>query len=563
MTPTRARAKHPLVGARRALYGERMRRASILLLALAACFNPPGQSGDSSSGSGGVDTGASSSSGGSSGAAPDPTTGATGEPTTTSSTTSSTTTTGDATSDTGASGSSDDTGPAALACGEYTPGLDLEVCTATYLGGPGLDLAGGVAIGLDDAIVVGGSFPGHDFFGALPTVIDAGDGAIFRLAPDGRALLSMVQLGGAVVDVDVDSGSGWIAAVGEFGAIILAADGVTEMWSDPTLVGSRVAIGDDGWLAVLTDDSVAVRDPVSAAILKWPIATSDIESVADVALHAPSKSILVAGTRARAAVGPCMAYQMPFIHSYSYAGVTLWRAYDHDPDAAAAAGLCATARAHSLSVGRDGKLYYAGAAGGRLSAHVRLPSDPTLDADNHIYDAYNDYDSHYVNGVTIGYYARLDPVFGGHQGGQFVLARRTKDEPASKADAAPAWPVQISALIDGTMVIVGVSSFELASRSQRTIEGVPVGAYDALEPFVLIVAPDFSVRHNWAPFTGTGPGDARGVAVGESTAAALLFQTAEQLDHGALRTVDALRSEPASLDGEVHLAVFPAAVAGD
>jgi len=63
----------------------------------------------------------------------------------------------------------------------------------------------------------------------------------------------------------------------------------------------------------------------------------------------------------------------------------------------------------------------------------------------------------------------------------------TGDEDPAAAEANAAVPEQATALADGTM----------AEHDKQSVGGVKVGAYTAYEPFVLIVAPDFSQRLAW------------------------------------------------------------------
>lgn len=553
-----SRAHAPLSGRAPAIYGEAMRRA-LMLLGIAGCFSPDGAVDT------GTDTGTGAAMSSSGGPTPTSTGGADSESgatdtsgtSGTSSSTGAASTTGETTGET----TDETTGPPPAGCGEYTPGLDLQVCTATYLGGAGVDVAGAVDIAADGTIVVGGGFPGHDF-GVAPMVLGEGDGRVVRLAADGRSVLSVTRLAGPVRDLEVDLGTGNIAVIGGFGAALLGPDGDGPVWSDPALTGRRIALGDDGTLAALVGTTVSVRDAVGG-VVAFEVATVEIAEAVDVAVHAPSKSVLVAGTRsAAAAVAPCVVHTVPFIHRYDYAGALQWAVYDWDAAKIADSADCTPSRANAIAVGRDGKLYYAGEADGEVSVHSKDPRDLAVPAAGNVATGPYDTLDNFEPPVTVGYYARFDVVSGQHQGGQFMLARRTQNNPPAKAKAGTAVPIQISALADGTMVIAGVSSYALASRDARTIDGAPVGTYVGVEPFVSIVAADFATRRSWAPFTRTAGGRAHGLAVGADVAAALFAQGAEQLALGTLVTVDAVQADPGSLDGEVHLAVFPVPTAG-
>ena len=151
----------------------------------------------------------------------------------------------------------------------------------------------------------------------------------------------------------------------------------------------------------------------------------------------------------------------------------------------------------------------------------------------------------------------IDSHLGAQNGGQFLVSRKaTGDEDPAAAEANAAPPDQITALADGTMVIVGSSAYLLVGHDDKSIDGIDVGEYTASEPYVLIVAADFQSRLAWTSFTASGPGGARAVAVGPDSAAILFGQSAESLAEGALITREAVQPAPAG-DGEAWLAVFP------
>ncbi len=446
----------------------------------------------------------------------------------------------------------DETGPPMpVDCGAFTPGDDFNVCTATYLGGPGADVAGGVDIAADGTVVVGGAFPGHDF-GQTATPLGAGEGAVLRLSPDGAQILSVTRLGGAVTEVAVAPG-GEIAAAGDFGGGLLYPAASAARWSGELAHARRISVGSDGTIAALHGKDVAVFDLDGAALGAFAVSGTAIN---DVAVDGASASVFVTGYR-QSDQGACQQYKSTFIRSHGYDGAARWTNYDWNGDDVDDTEDCADSTGFGVAIGRDGKLYYAAKSDGGNTVHRKLPRDLNEDAPNVANDPYNT--PYGLKGANaVGYYARFDPASGDHLGGQFLVSRKAngdEDPAAAEANAAP--PDQISAPAGGTMVIVGSAAYLPAPHDGRSVRGVKVGAYTAYEPYVLIVAPDFSQRLAWTAFTATGPGGSRGVAVGPDSAAILFAQSGESLSKGPLITVDAVQPEPAGGDGEAWHAVFP------
>ncbi len=446
-----------------------------------------------------------------------------------------------------------DTGPMPmpLDCGGFTPGDDFNVCTATYLGGPGADSPGGVDIGPDNIVVVGGGFPGHDF-GVTPTEIAAGDGGVLRLSPDGTQLLSLTRLATPVRDLDIGA-DGNIAVVGDFGVALLTSDAGAALWTAAVPSARRVAVGSDGTVAVLHDKEVQVFDAAGAPLGTFAVSGTSIN---DVAVHGPSQSVFATGYR-QSDQGACQQYKSTFIRSYGYDGAAKWTNYDWNGEQVDDTEDCADSQGKGLEIGRDGKLYYAGKSDGGNTVHRKQPTDLTVDAPNVATDPYNT--PYGLKGANaVGYFARFDPATGAHEGGQFLVSRKAnlgEDPAAAEANAAP--PDYATALADGTIVVVGSSAYLLEQHDAKSIDGVKLGSYTAYEPYVLIVSSDFKQRLAWTPFTATGPGSVAAVAVGDGGAAALFGQSADYLAKGPLITVDALQPAAGGGDGEAWLGVFP------
>jgi hypothetical protein len=441
-------------------------------------------------------------------------------------------------------------GPVPIDCGGFTPGNDFNVCTATYLGGAGADTPGGVEFAPDNTLVVGGGFPGHNF-GVAPTVIAEGDGAVVRLSSDGTQVLSVTRLAAAVRDVAV-APDGTIAVVGGFGVASLSADGSAALWTAAIGDASRVAVGADGSVAALRDQQVDVFSADGSMVGSFGVSGTAIN---DIAVHGDSLSVLATGYR-QSDQGACQQYKSTFIRSYGYDGAIKWVDYDWDGEDVDDTEDCADSTGFGLSIGRDGKLYYAAKSDGGNTVHRKDPRDLNVEAPNVATDPY---DTPYgLKGANaVGYYARFDPVTGAHEGGQFLVSRKAglgEDPAAAEANAAP--PDSATGLADGTIVVIGGSAYLMQGHDEKSVDGLDIGEYTAYEPYVLIVSPDFTKRLAWTVFTAEGPGFARAVAAGEGGAAVLFGQSLDDAGKGPLLTVDALQAAPGG-GAETWLTVFP------
>lgn len=435
-------------------------------------------------------------------------------------------------------------------CGMFTPGTDLNVCTATYLGAAGDDRAHAVIIAPSGAIHVAGLFPGHDF-GA--NVVDgAGDGAVLQLTLDGAAVNTVTRFPSAVLDIDIERSVGRIAVAGAFGAAGLNGDG-TIAWTASNFAAARVAIGEDGTTAAIDETQVHLLNSEGTPITIFSI--PDV-TLSDVALAPEPASVILTATRTGVPLMPCTFYSMPGLGAFAYDSTPLWQAYNFSAEQAAAAGVCGVSRAGRVNIGADGHVYYTGTSDAADSVHARDPLNIAfVAAANVATDPYNT-PGNLDPLAQIGYYARFDAVNGKHLAGQFVLARDTEKSMPDAAKGTTLLPLEATAAADGRVFVAGDAAFALADRDMRTVDGMPVGAHIDNEPFVMVVSPDLKTRLAWSPFTAGGPGQVTGIHVGAQHAAMLASQTVAELTLGQLLTVDALQPEPGLL-GEGYLAVFP------
>lgn len=437
-------------------------------------------------------------------------------------------------------------------CGTFTPGNAFSVCTATYLGGPVDDAAGGVAIAGDGTIWFSGSRGGDDL-GVVPSVLmGGGDGVVMQLSPDGRELLSLTRIGSHVSDVAVVPGRDAIAVVGDFGVAVLEDGGSTLAWSaQPGGTATAVAAAADGRVAAVHDQSLALYD--AAGQLASDVAVGGA-AVNDVVVHDATGVAIVTGFKQDDGP-PCTQLQIPFIRAHAWDGTLAWSTYDWTKDEVGAVDECADTRGMALAIGGDGKLYYAGESHGGNTVHRRVPSDIAQLAEVVKSDMYNDpYD---LNGAApITFYARMDPATGALEVGQFLVTRLSD----GKGNAAR--PRAIAADAAGTVFVAGATACCIEEGTAKTVNGEPAmsEAYQG-GGFILVVASDFSQRLAWTTFRGqTGNGET-GVSLAAGVNVAVAFHQALEdatTSEQPLLTFDALQAAPGGGASDGWLAVWPA-----
>lgn len=387
----------------------------------------------------------------------------------------------------------------------------LEVTlTASYLGGAGADQVTAAGFTPDGSLLLAGSFPGLTVPGVTPLqLLDGGAGALLRLAADGRAVTAITRIGGNVSDMEV-SGQGEVVACGDFGVAVLAPDLASLRWSDAPGAVGRCAIGDGGAVAALVGTMV-YRYTGAGERGSWPVLGT---SAADVAIDDGRGLVFVTGYTQQSAT-----LKVAYLRAYSLAGALAWTSYDHPASAITGAGLGADSEGRRVALGADGKLYLAGWTDGGNSIYGRDPRDVArrLGSGELIkFDAYND--PYNISGAkSLAWYGRFDPASGALELGQWLLTRLSDGGGNSISvralDAAP----------DGTLLVVGDTAATIQGRAGMQLGGVTLGGYEAGEPYLLLVSPDFRRRLTWtalaAPNTSAGGSPASAAALSRTALA--------------------------------------------
>ncbi len=434
-------------------------------------------------------------------------------------------------------------------CPAFAPGNDFRLCAATYLTDGSDDVPGGVAFGADGAVLYAGSLRADNYGKSPTTVLGGGAAGVLRLAPNGRAVLSVTRIGSKVTAIDARKGP--IATTGGFGLAVLEADGSKLIFSNPLDgEGQAVAVGEDGTVAVTHGAKVSVFDAMGTSLGKATFAMN--REHASVAIDAASKTVIVAGFNQRDG-GGCTQLQVPFMHGFAYDGTKKWTNYDFTHAEVAAVSECADSRAVSVNVGRDGKLYLAGRSDGGNTVFNRMPRNLAANAPNVAFDNYTN--PFNMNGAaSVAYIARFDASTGALEAGQrYVVRLNTGKGNTMRAN-------DITATADGTVFVGGDSACCMPNASTQTVNGAPAMPGYAGGGYVLIIPKDFKSRSAWTVFRGaTGDGEsAIGVATDGKAMAVLLAQSAKSGAIPALITASALQPAPGGGMSDAWLAVWRA-----
>ena len=400
---------------------------------------------------------------------------------------------------------------------------DLQVSTATYLGGTSHDEASAIEISPRNELVVAGNFgtaqgTGQAFLGATT----GSAGQIVRMSLSGREVLSVTHLGDDINDMDVNRSTGAIAAVGDFGVTVLNPTGEQVYWSQD--VGApieRVAIAENGTVVTLHNKTISVWNPGGHLRSQTTLVRSYVN---DIAVDPTSGKVYVTGfdnkNNANDSNNPV---QVTFLTSLDLDLNVNWQTWGFDGNSLTddvngqGQNDMADTRGYRVTIGRDGQLYFLGEVAGGNSIYRWNGKDRSTPTQVK-YDAYNDpYNSASPHQA---YYARINPDTGEVMQGQLAFPRYNGASNAFRVEKGT-----ISADESGNVYIGGVTFSGVDGRDNNQIDGQSVGSYafrSEGDLTALVVSSDFQQRRLWTPFTdNAGKGKVQGFAVGNGRAALL------------------------------------------
>lgn len=425
---------------------------------------------------------------------------------------------------------------------------NLPVTTATYLNGSGASVASAVDIAPNNTIVYAGTLTGSNL-GATPTaLLGGGNGVVLRLNATGTSLVSLTRIGSRVDDMEVNRSDGQIAVIGSFGVAVLSADASSVVWSSIPATGSdsRVAIASDGTVAALVGKTITTFDASGTLIKQWTLGDT---SVRDVAIDASSQSVYATGYHQ-----VDTNLKMPFLRSFSYAGVAKWTNWRWSFSEANNVNLKADTEGYRVAMGRDGNLYFAGETDGGNNVYTRDPRNLSTSAPNVGYDKYNQ-TSGISGSFRFSYYARLDPATGDLLLGQYVLAR------LSSGNGNTIRARSIAADETGRVYVGGVSAASIADRDNNQIAGIDVGPYGGSDAFLLVVSPNFQTREVWTPLAGPAPNGGKGTVTAVAAASGIRALGATSTE-GSFITHNALLAAPGRTVSDTNTVGYLAAWGG-
>ena len=436
--------------------------------------------------------------------------------------------------------------------------FSFQASTATYLGGQAADSATAVAFSNDGGVVVAGSFPDYSPAGVMPiALLGGGDGAVLRLAPDGRTLRSLTRLG-PITDMAV-AADDTIVVCGSFGIAALSTDASALRWNAAPGSVARCDVGSDGTAAALVGRTVSLYNGAGAAAGSF---TASGTAVNDLAVDGANQQVIVGGYKQDDG-GSCGPLQIGFLRAYAYAGAQRWAAYDWNKTQVGGLSLCADTRTRVVSLGADGQIYAANSINGGTGASIyardplelaRSASDRTVSID--------DYTNPFNTGsISMFYVGRYRPADGALLLGQSLLTRRTSDRKGNSIGVK-----SLAADAAGRLVVVGDAACCIANRDQRQVAGTTVATYGGSEAYLLALSADFRTRLAWAIFTGPSYlGSSHSSALsgvtlrgGKVAAVGTLNNGSQANLRGRLLTYNAFQAEPASLSAsEGYMLLWP------
>jgi hypothetical protein len=445
------------------------------------------------------------------------------------------------------------------------PSTNLDVTTASYLGGAQADTISAAALAPDGSVLLAGAFPAFTPPGVTVTNLISGGnaGALIHLSADGRKLLGIATLPSQVRDMEVNA-AGKLVACGDFGVARLDARASRLDWLALPGPVTRCAIAADGTVAALDAGSAYVYDDRGSLLKNWSIAGS---ARLDIAIDGLNRLVIASGYTQKNVANQCSGLlQVAWARAWSYDGQSRWTIFDWTAQQAQAANLCADTRGERVVIGEDGRLYFVGSINGGTGASIFAhdPRDITQRLDGTRLIVTDEYTNPFNTGsVKMAWFARLDPATGALERAQSLLTRLSSNRGNSISIRA------IDADGSGRVFLAGSTACCIKQRSGTagapqtlTVGGVPVGNYAGGEAFFLALSSDFQTRLAWSVFA------APGLSAGDSPADALTVGE-EQVLIGAtlnvqansprgLITIDPLQASPASPDAsEAYFVLWP------
>jgi len=355
----------------------------------------------------------------------------------------------------------------------------------------------------DELVAAQLTFMGHLVLAAnLPASVGApettlpggGYGALVRMTGDGRSVHSITRVASSLQHA-AWAADGSAVACGPDGITVLEPDFVTVRWHKSIGAISRCSIASNGQIAALrpSDNKLLLYSPTGSAVVTITISGT---AAADVVIDSSLGLVFVAGYTQAAS-----DLKVPFLRAHSTSnGNLVWQLYNFTAAAVKAAGLGADSTGNRLALGADGKLYFAGFTDGGNSVFSRDPMNLSRQLTSSELIKFDEYNNPFnISGAkSLAWYARFEPSNGALLLSQWLLSR------ASNGTGNSISIEGLAAAADGTLIVVGQTYCCIQGRSNMQLFGQTLGNYEAGEPFILLVKPDFSQRLLWTALAAPG-----------------------------------------------------------
>ncbi len=297
---------------------------------------------------------------------------------------------------------------------------------ATWLGGPHADGVGGVAIAPDGTILIGATLPGVDLRPwRAENQTGGGDGAVLRIAADGRRVLAVVRRSGSVDDLRIDA-AGHVYVIGSAGCAKLNPALQTEWTTNGNAKDGRITPGPDRGAVTLTDNRISVLDRKGRLQKEWAIPERRVH---DIVCDPVNRVVYATG----ASLPKPNEGEVPFIYAFDLTGKRLWMAHDWTRQQIEGERLTAGSVGLRLTLDKDGQLYVAGESHGGNTVWGRQSDDIREKLPGRT-DRFQS--PHNIRGQFLTFVARLDSRSGRVLQSTMLLGRGEKERGSSMRPAA-------------------------------------------------------------------------------------------------------------------------------
>jgi regulation of enolase protein 1 (concanavalin A-like superfamily) len=379
----------------------------------------------------------------------------------------------------------------------------------SYIGGTGAD--DGVwasEIAADGTIIMAGRIGDSTPGGVAPILLNGATatttGAVVRLSPDGKTVLSVTRLASTLIrDISLDAAGNIYVAATNDGAFKLDPTASTILWSHDPGTADRIDAAPDGHFVFLQNtwntNEIDTANGAGTLFVYSPSHTllgqfAGHNRTQDVAIDDGTQSVFGTGFKNETiptghSQGPNQPVQVGYIRSWSYVGATNWTGYDWD--GSLLADYEADHRGYRVEIGGDGLLYAAFSSDGGDPALLRDPFNLAIAAPIVGGGAYHDWYNTAAERKL--FWGRYEPSTG-----NLLLAQRLTARTSSGAGAS----ISVSS---GSIQADAQGRVYIGAGSGGTLPYTfdPYGG-DGKGAFFLVMSADFSQRLYFGHVSTTG-----------------------------------------------------------